>query len=68
MSKIQHLLGIDDIVKKQVVEVERKVVNLGDDVYQAIKEQNQGKWRMIEIELRISNIEKLLRDHIEKGR
>ena len=67
MSKIQHLLGIEDIVKNLLEGHGQKIEVIKDDLYGSMKEVNSLKWRITEIELRLGNLENLVKGGIEKG-
>ena len=76
MSKVSELLGLDDKIKKVVEMVlddrvkhftktwEKAIVfnqNKYDDIYKNMKEIEIFKYRLIEIETRMSNLETFVR-------
>ena len=54
MSKIKDLLGIDLIV-------DQKVAVMKDDLYKAIKEISELKYRLLEAETKLNNLEQAVK-------
>lgn len=61
MSKIKDLFSIDEIVKKEI----KPLLGIQDkfhvDLYGAIKEVAELKYRIIEMEVRIGNLEEMVK-------
>lgn len=50
MSKIKDLLGIGEVV-------DQKMASMKDDLYKSIKEVAEMKYRILELETKLSNLE-----------
>ena len=56
-----------DTVNKELNPLVVKVKTLDTDLYSDIKETSQLKYRMVELELRLSNLEAMVKIQTEKG-
>jgi len=67
MSKLKDLSNFVDVVAKTLSETQGNQAIIRTDLYASIKEVSEIKYRMVELETRLSNLEAMVKTMHEKG-
>lgn len=67
MSKIKDLTNTVNVQEKCLSETQKNQATIRTDLYASIKEVAEMKYRMVELETRLSNLEEMVKTIHEKG-
>ena len=67
MSKIKDLTGVVRDLAANGLTLAKRLTTVHSDLYASIKEVGQLKYRIVELELRLSNLEETVKSLMEKG-